>query len=98
MPEFNDLAAKKAALVAVEAEIATETQKFEDSIDGLRKHCELLRIEYMEALQTEVAAMERAPRADLGSVLAAIEQAEQPMFVRRIRRLAVSYLAGRVAS
>jgi hypothetical protein len=94
MLDPNDLAAKKATLEAVEAEIAAEAEQFEDSIAELRTQCERLRIEYMEALRAEMTRVGHPPGPDLGSVLAVIEQAQQPFMVRRLRTLAVRYLVG----
>jgi hypothetical protein len=94
MTDMNDLAEKKAMLSAIEEQVAAETEKFDDSIAGLRAQCETLRIEYMQALRAEMESVERPPAPSLGSVLAAIEHTDQPVIIRRIRQKAVSYLVG----
>ena len=94
MTDMQKLAATKALLSQVEAEIAVETEKFEESIAGLRVQCEMLRTEYMDALRSEMERIERPQIPNLGGVLAAIEHTHQPVIVRRIRQRAVSYLVG----
>jgi len=94
MTDMHDLAEKKAMLSRVEAEIAAETEKFEASMASLRTQCEMLRIEYLEALHAEMATVERPPPPELQSLLAAIEQTDQPILVRRLRKRAVTYLVG----
>ena len=94
MTDMNKLAAARAMLSEVEAEIAAATEKFEASIAGLRMQCETLRAEYMDALQSEMDWIERPQIPNLGRVLAAIEHTQQPLIVRRIRQRAVSYLVG----
>jgi len=94
MTDMNDLAEKKAMLSRVEAEIAAETERFEESIASLRTRCEMLRIEYLEALNEELATVERPPPPELQSLLAAIEKTDQPILVRRLRKRAVTYLVG----
>jgi hypothetical protein len=94
MTDMNALAATKAMLSEVEAEIAAATENFEESIAGLRMQCEMLRTEYREALRSEMERIERPQFPNLGGVLAAIEHTHQPVIVRRIRQRAVSYLVG----
>ena len=94
MTDMNKLAATRAMLAEVEAEIAAATEKFEASIAGLRMQCETLRTEYMDALRSEMDWIERPQIPNLGGVLAAIEHTHQPVIVRRIRQRAVSYLVG----
>ena len=94
MTDMNKLAATRAMLSEVEAEIAAATEKFEASIAGLRMQCEMLRTEYMDALRSEMDWIERPQIPNLGGVLAAIEHTHQPVIVRRIRQRAVSYLVG----
>ena len=94
MTDMNELAATKAMLSDVEAELAAATERFEESVAGLRLQCETLRIEYMDALRSEMERIERPQTLNLGGVLAAIEHTHQPVIVRRIRQRAVSYLIG----
>jgi hypothetical protein len=94
MSDVNKLAATRAKLSEVEAEVAAATEKFEASIAGLRMQCEMLRTEYMDALRSEMDWIERPQIPNLGRVLAAIEHTHQPVIVRRIRQRAVSYLVG----
>ena len=94
MTDMSKLAATKAMLSEVEAEIAVATEKFEASIAGLRMQCETLRTEYLAALRSEMDWVERPQIPNLGGVLAAIEHTHQPVIVRRIRQRAVSYLVG----
>ena len=92
--DMNSLAATKAMLSDLEAELAAATEKFEESIAGLRLQCETLRTEYLDALRSEMERIERPQFLNLGGVLAAIEHTDQPVIVRRIRQRAVSYLIG----
>ena len=94
MTDMNALAATKATLAEVEAEIAAATEIFEESIAGLRTQCETLRTEYLEVLRSEMERIERPRVPNLGGVLAAIEHTHQPVILRRIRQRAVSYLVG----
>ncbi len=94
MTDMNDLAAKKAILSRVEAQIAAETEKFEESMASLRMQREMLRTEYLDALHAEMATVERLQPPELRSLLAAIEQTDQPILVRRLRKRAVTYLVG----
>jgi hypothetical protein len=96
MTEPDELAARKAALAAVEAEIAGRTQEFEDSIADLRQQHLTLRREYADALRSELAKVDvsTAPKAHLGRILAAIERTQQPIIVGRMRELAARRVPG----
>jgi hypothetical protein len=97
--EANELAAKKTILLAVEAEIAERTLKFEDSIADLRRERERLRRDYADALRAELATVDNAPvnRPPLERILAAIESTKQPIIIERLREAAGKHLPSSVA-
>jgi len=96
MTEPDDLTARKATLVAIEAELARRTQEFEDSIADLRARHRLLRQAYADALRAELAQMHGVPatRAHLGRILSAIERTQQPIIIERMRELAARRVPG----
>ena len=62
MTTVDDLAAKKARIVALEDEIAAQQRKFEESIGGLRSEHEQLTRDYADALRNELASIGASAR------------------------------------
>jgi hypothetical protein len=102
MTDLKDLSLKKDTLAAIDAEITAQTETFEAGIAELRAEREKLRAEYASALQAELESLngaaayspsQRARRGtatkpDLAAIHAAIEKAQTPISVDRIRELA----------
>jgi hypothetical protein len=96
MDEQHDLTTRRTMLAETEAQITSETLRFEQSIAPLRKRADQLRQAYAQALKTELARVE-VPRAkpDLTKILAGLERSHQPIIIGRIRDLAAKYTATR---
>lgn len=102
MADLKDLAMKKERLAAIDAEIAAAQQTFEESIAALRREREAVRREYESFLRAELASLDgraapspsqraprgSAPKPDAEKILAAIEKAQIPVSVERVRELA----------
>src|SRR5579871_6432443 len=93
MIEAEGLEARKGLLDSVGEQVRERVEQFEDSIADLRREHERLRVEYANALRSELERVDPDPAASppaLTRILTALEKTQQPVLVRRMREFAAS--------